>query len=145
MSGKPLDPSQDEDTKAILTRRALLIRASLAGAGLVVGTGAGCEQSQVCLSGKVLLPPDAGVCLGDVQVCLTQDVQDGPEVCLKDVHPGDLDVPDVIEPDLQACLSPPLDAIEQPDVPSVCLSDVPEAPDGPQICLSPLEPDTEQG
>ena len=168
MSTKPL--GDDEDTRAILTRRALLIRASLAGAGLVVGTGAGCEQAQACLSQaclkdagttdgpEVCLLPDVGVCLGDVQVCLTQDVQ----VCLEDIPAIYPDVPDVIDgpevclsPDVidgpEVCLSPPLDIIEDvqaclQDVSQPCLSiaipDVQDTSDdeGPQICLK-IAPD----
>lgn len=164
MSTKPL--GDDEDTRAILTRRALLIRASLASAGLVVGTGAGCGPAQACLSQACLTDigvSDVGVCLDDVQVCLGQDVQ----ACLKDVCLTDIpviypDVPDVIDgpevclsPDVidgpEVCLSPPLDIIEDvqaclQDVSQPCLSiavpDVQDTSDdeGPQICLK-IAPD----
>ncbi len=56
MGSKPFDANQDEDTQAILTRRALLIRASLMGAGLIVGAE-GCS-AQVCLSNTPSWPID---------------------------------------------------------------------------------------
>jgi len=136
MSDKPV--LEDEDTKAILTRRALLIRASLAGAGLVVGTGAGCDlsQSSACLSMKADIP-DAP------EVCLLPDIG----VCLTDVPSSKPDVPDVTESDVQVCLSRRIEDVIESDSPQVCLSRPP--PDvidteTPQICLSPRIEDIQE-